>query len=199
MSSFTAIQALSLALKSLLEQHVTDTSHPVIGGVPVSLSSPRELRAEGGTNTLSLWLYQVERNAELLNQPQARTSPTQLERRPFPANLHYLVTPLSTSPAREQALLGRVVQVFHSQPFIDPASYVDAEELGGARQFRLTFQPLSLEELTRVWDALKEPYQLSVAYTAQLINIDSLNERELVVPVHEVETSLGISELESPT
>ena len=49
--------------------------------------------------------------------------------------------------------------------------------------FRLSLEPHSLEELTRVWDALKEPYQLSVSYHVQVVEIDSDREPLEVAPV----------------
>ena len=52
----------------------------------------------------------------------------------------------------------------------------------GDETLRITLEPLPLEELTRVWEALEESYQLSLAYTVQAVTIDS--DREPVqVPV----------------
>ncbi|CAG1769959.1 hypothetical protein BAC2_00710 [uncultured bacterium] len=194
MSRFTAIRAASMALKALLERHITDTADPHVGGVEISLSSPRELRSDTPTTAVSLWLYQVERNAELLNQPRRRTeSDTELHR-PFPLNLLYLVTPLAQQTLREHALMGRILQVFHSSPIVDPRSLLDPADLAELFALRISFQPLSLEELTRVWDALKEPYQLSASYLIQLVQIDSLLEADRVSPVIHSDLRVGVAE-----
>lgn len=179
MGGFLSIRGASQALQSLLRSHVTDTSDPYLGGVPVELKSPKELREESVTLAISLWLYQVERNAELTNAPRRRNAEDALEWPPFPANLHYLVTPIAPEAHREHALLGRVIQVLHDHASMEGVSL---EGLGDP-PFKLSFQPMSLEEITRIWDALKEPYQLSVAYLVQLVRIDSARDP---VPIHSV-------------
>jgi hypothetical protein len=44
---------------------------------------------------------------------------------------------------------------------------------GASDEFRVTLETLSLEELTRVWFSLSEPYDLSVSYEVQVLKIDS--------------------------
>ena len=44
-------------------------------------------------------------------------------------------------------------------------------------ELRLTLEILSLEEVTRIWDHYKEPYQLSICYTVQVVSIDSTTNR----------------------
>jgi hypothetical protein len=73
-------------------------------------------------------------------------------------------------PRWVQTILGKVLQIFHSQPIIgllDPEADL-AEEL------RVSLCRLTLEELTRVWDALQQPYQLSVCYRVNLARINHL-------------------------
>ena len=45
--------------------------------------------------------------------------------------------------------------------------------MGTTSQLRVVLETLTLEELSLVWDALSEPYQLSVSYMVQLASIDS--------------------------
>ena len=44
---------------------------------------------------------------------------------------------------------------------------------GTPDQLRVVLETLSLEDMSLVWDALSEPYQLSVSYMIQLASIDS--------------------------
>ena len=53
----------------------------------------------------------------------------------------------------------------------DPVSEI-AEEL------RIVFCRLSLEELTRVWEALREPYRLSICYEVRVTRVDSLRTQQ---------------------
>ena len=42
-----------------------------------------------------------------------------------------------------------------------------------AEELRIVFCRLTLEELTRIWDALREPYRLSVCYEVRVTRISS--------------------------
>ena len=44
---------------------------------------------------------------------------------------------------------------------------------GTGEQLRVNLEALTIEELSLVWDALSEPYQLSVTYLVQVVKIDS--------------------------
>jgi hypothetical protein len=52
-------------------------------------------------------------------------------------------------------------------------------------------EPLSLESITRVWEALDRPYQLCVSYEVTVVPIDSAHEPVVVVPVDVVVPEYG--------
>jgi len=182
MSEFTAIRAVTQTLQTLLKQHITDSTDPQLAGVSIDLRTPREMRGNEDTMGISLWLYRVARDGYTLNLPPQRIAPDQLKTHPIPINLYYLVTPIATTPKDEQALLGRVLQVFNDHSILQGSDLQDTLE-GGIEELRLTLETLSLEELTRVWDALKESYQLSVSYLVQVVSIDSDREPIEATPV----------------
>lgn len=187
MSEYTAIRAVTRSLRELLRQNITLSSDPELAGVGIDLRSPKEMREDNDAQGVSLWLYRVVRNGHLLNQPPERDAANRLRGRPLPVNLYYLVTPIAATSDDEQLLLGRVLQVFNDHATIRGTLLTDALQ-NGSEEFRLTLEPLSLEELTRVWDALKEPYQTSVSYLVQVVEIDSALEPALVGPVTSFET-----------
>ncbi len=189
MSSFTAIRAVSSSIGALLRRYITESDDGDVGGVPISRLSPRELREREG-DVVSVWLYQVVRNAETLNHPPRRISRDTRERHPLPVNIHFLVTPLADSSEMEHALLGRVLQVFNDHSVLEGPLLTDDLAADGV-SLRLSLQPMTLEELTAVWDALREPYQLSVAYVVQVVEIDSLREPLRVPPVLDAESNVG--------
>jgi hypothetical protein len=190
MSEFTAVCAVSATLQKLLTQHITDDPDPQLKGVPIELISPKELRdatkPPTPPNGISLWLYRIARNAELLNQPPERVD-DQVLRHPLPIDLYYLVAPITATPESEQTLLGRVLQVFNDHSRLLGADLQDdlADE---DTELQLTLETLTLEELTRVWNALDEPYQLSVSYRVQVVNISSGHQPYLMAPVHTRQT-----------
>lgn len=187
MSDFTVIQAASRTLQELLRASITLSTDPQLNGVPIDLRSPKEMREEDD-NGISLWLYRVMRNTDVYNQPPVRLGPAITQRRRLPLDLYYLITPLAENPADEQVLLGRVLQVFHDHPIVRGSFLQDALE-GSPEELRLVWEPLTLEELTRVWDALKESYQLSVSYMVQVVLIDSAEDVIKGSPVFEANTA----------
>jgi hypothetical protein len=183
MSHYDALQAVTRTLQHLLETHITNSGEPGLAGVEILLRSPREMR-EDSLVGVSLWLYRVERFAHTLNKPPVREAPDRIRRQPLPVNLYYLVTPITEDPADEQLLLGKILEVFNDfQTLRGPLLQAGLE--GGAEEFRLTLEPLALEELTRIWDALKEPYSLSMSYLVQTVEIDAGREAQAVTPVSE--------------
>ncbi|MEQ9495403.1 MAG: DUF4255 domain-containing protein [Deltaproteobacteria bacterium] len=193
MSDYTVIRSVSRTLRDLLMRFVTNSGEPGISGIPIRLRSPREiLGAPAPEQAVSLWMYQLVRNADRLNDPPQRVPPNLRRRPPFPADLNYLVTPL-TDPENDHALLGRVVQVFNDFSKLAGGELNDVIQNDGL-ELKLTFQPLTLEALTRIWDALNEPYRLSVAYTVQVVRIDSLRPDERESIVHHASGGVGQAE-----
>jgi hypothetical protein len=181
MSDFTAIRAVSLTLRELLRVNITNSTDPQLSGVAIELRSPRQMR-DAQLTGVSLWLYRVTRDRDMLNYPPERIVPNQLRHHPLPVNLYYLVTPINQNLQDEQALLGKVLQVFNDHAILRGGDLQDTLQ-SSPEEFRLTLETLTLEELTRVWDALKEPYQLSVCYLVQVITIDSAREPLQTAPV----------------
>lgn len=188
MSEFTAIRAVSQTLLEILEAHITNSSEAELNGVPIDLRSPREMRGNGPPSFgISLWLYQVSRNPDLLNHPPERPAPDRTLRHALPIDLYYLVTPIAPEPADEQALMGRVLQIFNDHPTLRGSDLRDSLQ-NTPVEMRLILEAPSLEELTRVWHSLQEPYQLSVTYLVQLLRIDSDLELMQTSPVAVRET-----------
>ncbi len=172
-------------MQALLRREITDSPEPGLNGVPIDLRSPRELHEASGDDAphaVSLWMYRIVRSGHTLNRPSERLTPSQTRRRPLPVNLYYLVTPLAATSEDEQLLMGKALQVFNDYPTLRGGLLEDSLE-GLTVELRVNLEPLELEGLTRVWDALQEPYQLSVTYLVQVVDIDSSREPETGAPV----------------
>ena len=181
MSDFTAIRGVTRTLRSILRQHITDDSAPQLAGIEVDLRSPKEMREEDITG-ISLWLYRVSRNEHVMNQAPLRVAADQIARHALPMNLYYLITPFTSDPEDEQALLGRVLQTLNDHSTLRGSDLQDSL-FGGIEELRVTLEQLTLEELTRIWHSLQEPYQLSVTYVVQLISIESAHAPVRLPPV----------------
>ncbi len=75
-----------------------------------------------------------------------------------------------------------MLQTFHDHPRLRS---VDIQGNLGSTTVELSIrlEQVSLEEITRVWDALNRSYQLSVSYEVSVVNIRSEREPEDVSPV----------------
>jgi hypothetical protein len=171
MSDYTVISAVSSTLKELLRQNITLSTDAELNGVEIYLLSPKEMQ-DAGNSGISVWLYKVSRMAEMLNEPPERISPNQVARVPLPVLLFYLVTPITSDPGTRHTLLGRVLQVLNDHSILRGGDLQGVLE-GTTEQLRVNLEALSLEELSLVWEALNEPYQLSVTYLVQVAKIDS--------------------------
>ena len=155
------------------------------GTMVVSLNTPKEL---GDKEGVSVWLYRAMRDAERLNIPPMRHDFNQIVSPPLPMCLHYLITPIVNAtnmvvgPETEQVILGKILQIFHDHPTLRGADLQD-DFAGTEVELNVRLESLSLEEITRVWDALEGSYQLSVSYEVSVVNIDSAMEPERVSPV----------------
>ena len=185
---YTALRASSRTVAKFLEARFQ--ADPLLsgffgGGMVVSLATPQEMN-EKPAEGLSVWLYRIIRDDQRLNDPPVRISPTELRPPPLPVRLHYLMTPVTNEqtgdPETEQLILGKVLQLFHSHPVLAGAD-LQAEFAGTQVELRVRLEPLMLEEITRVWEALDGSYQLSVSYEVSVVNIMPELEPEQVSPV----------------
>ncbi len=188
MSDYSVISAVSSTLKELLNQNITLSSDSQLNGVPIQLLSPKEMEDAGQATGVSVWLYKVSRMAEMLNEPPERPSASQLARTPLPLLLHYLITPVSADPLAKHTLLGRVLQVFNDNAILR-GSKLQGVLQGTTEQLRVALEALTIEELSLVWEALSEPYELSVTYLIQVVKIDSDREAVKAPPVLERDTT----------
>lgn len=182
---YQAINATSKTLQHYLETQIG--ADPFLGGtgagagpftarsMVVSLRTPKEMQKQ--QEGVSLWLYRVAVDEQRLNDPPQRINQNQIQAPPLPLRLHYLVTPLTSDdhpgdPEIEQYLLGKVLQLFHSKPIFRGADLRE-QLVGSQAHLSVRVETMTLDEITRVWDALEGSYQLSISYEVSVVNIDS--------------------------
>jgi len=187
MSDYPVISAVSQTLKTLLTANITQSTDSQIKNIPIELLSPRELQDKNESLAVSVWLYRVARMSDMLNEPPQRIGPNLIAATPLPLLLHYLVTPISGDALTRHALLGKVMQVLNDHAIVRGADLQGILQ-GAPDQLRVALEALSLEDLSLVWDALSEPYQLSVSYVVQTVSIDSALEPVNTMPVLEKQT-----------
>jgi hypothetical protein len=177
MSNYKVVAEVSRALQQILWEAFT--ADPVIAGI---INRPEEIvfrnpteTARDSANRLSIWLHQICENEYVKNRPPLPTTNGSQQTRipPLALNLFYLVTPFAPkgNPEAELLLLGKTMQVLYDNAIVFLRDDTPGEEV--AEEVRIIFSRLSLEELTRIWEALREPYHLSVCYEIRVTHIDS--------------------------
>lgn len=196
----TALAAASQTIANFLRQRLESDANlaalfnPASGGTMiVSLSNPKELATQQFEG-LSLWLYRLVRDEEQLNLPPERESARDRRMTPLPVRVHYLVTPMvragtANGPELEQTVLGKVLQALHDHTYFRGTD-LQGDFSGTTVEFCVRLEPMSLEEITRVWSALEQSYQLSVSYEVSVVRIRS-ERMEAVAPVMVAEPRSG--------
>jgi hypothetical protein len=142
-------------------------------GTDIILSAPGE--SVPSTARLSLYLYHLELDPQMRNQPRLARGVGELLDPPQALRAFYLITPLRDPEDQKHLMLGRILQALNDSPFIDTISTgpLDDSFGGGSPELRLSFEQLRLDELSRIWHALGSDYRLSVAFMMRTLIIDT--------------------------
>ena len=196
MSGYKAIAAVSSTLRTLLRDRMEDQK-------PVTIAPPGMKVTNIVGKRVNLFLYQVSQNGFLRNQeipghghPAAYGSP------PLSLDLSYLVSVLDpaegdeiteTADLASQQILGDAMRVLHdhamlhdgmqTRRLLPTAPILDAVLLNQHERVKLYLQPVDLEHLTDLWTSLSVPYRPSAAYEVCVVQIESLTERPVTLPV----------------
>lgn len=209
MADFQAIGGVSATLLTLLRDRMElpdsiATAAVTTGPPPFSSKDLTPQKEEPEDPRLNLFLYRVTENGYLQNQEiPERGSPGAYGHPPLSLNLHYLLTPYGNTEAASQKglfddtnaqfLLGSAMRVLHDVPIITE-SLVTVRPVSGRtilheslrhefERVKLTLEPLTLEDVTKVWTALGLRYRLSAAYVVNVVQIESRRQRRFPKPV----------------
>ena len=149
---------------------------------------PAAARAEGG-NTLSLYLLHVGRDPNWRNTPVQGKGGQVNTSQPLSLNLSYLLTAYSEKNWQmEQYLMSVALAYFHAHPLY----------ISSSAEFTITVEADSIEEMSRLWQAITVPIRLSAMFRVAVIFLTPENppSEEMRPPV-EVSLSVG-ADLNAP-
>jgi len=172
MSSYTVFRDVSFALRTLLWDAMKDDAMVNVfiqSEQAIGFADPASAIQAGGPS-VSLWLYAVNIDEFRRNDPPTRIAEAEWRYPPLPLVLSYLITPLGPrdNPEAAQLILGNMMCTLYANAITilsDPAGPVHEE-------LKIVLAPLTLGELTAIWEALRQPYQLSVAYQIRIARLD---------------------------
>ena len=177
------------------------------GGISVDLLSPKH----PGSNRLTLFLYKVLENPDFKNAPPQALTTTSTgklieTRPPLTLDLYYLLTAHSgtSSLINAHTALSLAMRIFFDHGILQGSLLRSDNPSKGLTEdsvLRLTLNPISMEDMTRIWSVFPDtPYEISVTYLVTPVAIESSRQEEsapVVDQFHE-HGQLG-AELTSPT
>jgi hypothetical protein len=190
MSNALAIAAVTATLEAILGVGVHkdgDLSDTTLTALPLD-----KARGSITTNQLNLFLYQVLPNAAWRNMdvPQL-VKPGETGIPPLALNLHYLITVYGKENDNSQPfdhhLLGKAMSILYDHALLGPdeikTTFPGSDLERQVERVRLTLQPLTIEEISKLWTGFATQYRLSVGYEVSLVLIDSTQPTRAPLPV----------------
>jgi len=192
-----AIAATTLTLQAILQTEiVSDPIDSDLTDTTVTILPPDKARGNSSANQLNLFLYQILPNAAWRNM----NIPTQVAQGetgnpPLALTLHYLITAFGkdndTTLPYGHHLLCKAMSILYDHALLGPdeiraatgASFPASNLDQQIERVRITLQPLSLEEIAKLWSGLVTQYRLSVGYEVSVALIDSTQPKKTPLPV----------------
>jgi hypothetical protein len=171
--NYEAIGDVSRTLETFLTAQLS-----ALPGPPVAQLHDLATPPSSSPPVLTLFLYDVVEDASARNQPPTRT-PVQVAghqrvtvgKPPLMLILRYMLTAWAADRVSEHRMIGRALQSLHDHATLAGPGLVGT--LAGTDEaLRLTLAPISLHERSVVWDAINQPYRLSVNYEVRVVRID---------------------------
>jgi hypothetical protein len=175
MAGFTAIADVGETLIELLRDRMDD----LVSSSSIVLGSPGEISAQESPR-LCLFLYQVLESASLKNQKMLNVNSTTMQYPPLTLDLFYMLTcygatqnDRTVQSMEEHTILGRAMNVLSDNAVLRGSALKGSLE-GTDEEFRVTLNPVSLDELDRLWNSFNDKsFKLSICYIVSPVRIDS--------------------------
>lgn len=187
MSNALAIAAVTATLRNMIELAINDE-----GGIPgttVTTNPPDKARV-GDTNQMNLFLYHTGINASWRNQTipqQVKGGETGLP--PLGLDLYYLLTAYgqNNDDLISHQLLAKAMQFFHDNAVLSPSmlqlSLAGSDLYKQVERIRITLQPLTIDEMSKLWTTFQTQYRISTAYQVSVVLIESAKPVKTALPV----------------
>lgn len=186
MSNSLAISAVTLTLRNLIFQGVNAD----LAGTTVSTNPLDRARVNAVGNQVNLFMYHTALDGAWRNTDMPRqVKPGETGNPPLPLNLYYLVTAYGENDDEtlSHRLLGRTMTVLHDHPVLGSdeirAALPNNDLYQQVERVRVTPQPLSLEEVSKLWTAFQTQYRISAAYQASVVLLESTRAARAPLPV----------------
>jgi hypothetical protein len=189
--SLTAIYSVTKGLRMLLHSQLSLVNPNAV----VTLLPPGDALPEA--SGINLYLYRVIESPFTKNQPWPGDRVTPPSNRPaLGLQLFYLVTPLGVRPDNANfalgddahTMLGVAMSTLQDNPVLNNVHIPDtlvnnvripgfdadtdlADFLNSFEQIKVTMVPTTVDELSKIWATINQPYRLSIAYEVSIVEL----------------------------
>jgi hypothetical protein len=191
MSNSLSVSAITGTLRTLLHQGTQDNPP----GTVITTRPLDKARTNNTGNQLNVFLYQTALNAAWRNSDMPdQVRPGETGGPPLPLNLYYLLTAYGENDNDDlgHRVLGRAMSILHDHPVlssddirlsVDPADLSKYDLQHQREGIRITYQPMTLDEMSKLWTAFQTEYRISAAYEVAVVLIDSQRPTRTPLPV----------------
>ena len=184
------IAATTAVLRHMLQNALrTANLASLLGDVTVSALPPDRIDVANETSRLNQFMYQVRRNATRSNSESSsfRTAGNRLPDPPLALDLSYLLSAYGAQEFFGEILLGYgallvhqtpvltrdlVLQTFSGSPLPPDLALLAGSGLDAQEELvSLSIEPMTIEDLSRLWQMFGEKYRPSVALNAHVVLI----------------------------
>jgi hypothetical protein len=172
-ATYHAIAAIGQAVLGLLEQARPGSE---FDGARFELYQAANFHAPMDEG-VSLFLFNAAVSTARRNLPAKVLPDGRKLRPPLPVDLHYLLTPWAKTATRQHRLLGWAMRVIDDTATL-PASLLnhygpEPDTFRADETVTLVNEPISLQDIYNIWEINKQNMQVSVAYVARVVPIES--------------------------
>lgn len=201
MSNEYAIAAVTLTLRNLLDQVKALRDSDTADELPADVKPTAEIlitnlpldeayEFDQAKNQVNLFLYHVEHSAAWRNTDvPGRVKNGETAHPPLALNLYYLITAYGQDKNEiiGHLLLGKAMSILHDHPLLSREeiriAFAVANLHEQVERVRITPQPISLDEVSKLWTGFQSQYKLSVAYQVSVVLIESKRPSRTPLPV----------------
>lgn len=202
MSNELAVAAVTVTLRNLLDgiQQIKDNTE-LYNQLPTDLKPKKEISVTNlpldeafeknkNKNYVNLFLYHVEHSAAWRNMDiPGQVKKGETGRSPLALNLYYIITAYGEDGNEliGHLLLGKAMSILHDHSLLGRNEIKTAFELSEVHKqverLRITPQPISLDEVSKLWTGFQTQYRLSAAYEVSVLLIESKRPTRTPLPV----------------
>jgi hypothetical protein len=207
MSDFLAVAGVTAVLRWMLRDAIAGSGvDTAVGITPTITALPPDRIAVGATEIpqVNIFMYHIGLNSGWRNVglPELDASGRRIASPPLAIDLNFLISAYGPNELDGEILLGWAMQVLHDQQVLTrdlvqtalaairtrPGAPVEDQRVGlttladQAELIKVSPQPLSTEEVYRLWPAFNAHYRATAAYLATVVLIQRQRPTRVALP-----------------